>query len=243
MINEVRQSLDRIGTATDRLSGTVASLDDAAARQPSLLPGWSRGHVLTHIARNADGLANLLRWARTGTETPMYASSQARAAAIEAGSARPVAELAADLHASAAAFAAETARVPDEAWAAQVRGLRGPPLAARGVLEWRLWEVEIHHVDLAAGYRPADWPEEFVAGALPEIAASFAGRDDTPPFLLVADRWPQRLWIGPAQQGTPRTMVHGPPASALAWLIGRDDGAGLRVSGEDGTLPVLPPWR
>src|SRR5256885_15091039 len=61
--------------------------------EPSLLPGWTRGHVLTHVARNGDGLGNLLRWARTGTETPMYASREARRADIEAGAGRSAAEI------------------------------------------------------------------------------------------------------------------------------------------------------
>ena len=57
---------------------TVAALTDSQARAPSLLPGWTRGHVVTHLARNADALRNLLTWARTGIPTPMYPSRQAR---------------------------------------------------------------------------------------------------------------------------------------------------------------------
>ena len=87
-MNEARHSLDRLAAATGRLLASASTLSDAQAREPSLLPGWSRGHVLTHIARNADGMVNLLRWARTGTQTPMYASAQSRAADIEAGAGR-----------------------------------------------------------------------------------------------------------------------------------------------------------
>ncbi|MFF9641495.1 maleylpyruvate isomerase N-terminal domain-containing protein [Kitasatospora aureofaciens] len=47
--------LARIHAATGLLLRTAARLCDADARAPSLLPGWSRGHVLTHLARNADG--------------------------------------------------------------------------------------------------------------------------------------------------------------------------------------------
>ena len=157
-MNEVSHSLDRLAAATDRVLATATALSDAQAREPSLLPGWSRGHVLTHIARNADGMVNLLRWARTGTQTPMYASAQSRAADIEAGAGRPAADLAADVRESAAALAAEAASMPDDAWTAQVRALNGPPFPALGVLERRLSEVEIHHVDVAAGYSPGDWP-------------------------------------------------------------------------------------
>src|SRR6266550_7232301 len=125
-MNEASHSLDRLAAATDRLLATAAALSDARAREPSLLPGWSRGHVLTHIARNADGLANLLRWAGTGRETPMYASAASRTADIEAGAGRPAAELAADVAGTAEAFAAEAASLPADAWAAQVRALQGP---------------------------------------------------------------------------------------------------------------------
>src|SRR2546429_8775170 len=101
-MNEVSHSLDRLAAATDRVLATATALSDAQAREPSLLPGWSRGHVLTHIARNADGMVNLLHWARTGTQTPMYTSAQSRAADIEAGAGRPAAGPAADLRDSAA---------------------------------------------------------------------------------------------------------------------------------------------
>jgi maleylpyruvate isomerase len=74
----------RIQTATGLLNVTAAALTDDQAGEPSLLPGWSRGHVLTHLARNADGLHNLLIWARTGAETPQYPSWDVRELAIEA---------------------------------------------------------------------------------------------------------------------------------------------------------------
>jgi maleylpyruvate isomerase len=243
MDDEVRRSMARIGEATDRLLASAATLTDASAGEPSPLPGWTRGHVLTHIARNGDGLGNLLRWARTGVKTPMYASREARQADIEAGAGRSAADLTADVQATAISFAAEAASLPGQAWAAEVQMLVGPPMPARRVLDWRLREVEIHHVDLAAGYRPADWPREFVAGNLPEIAGSFAGRDDAPTCLLQPDGSDSAWRVGPDRGGAPPVSVHGPAATLLAWLIGRDDGSGLRVSGEDAVLPVLPSWR
>ena len=98
------QLREQVGGATDRLLATAAQLTDEQVKAPSLLPGWSRGHVLTHLARNADGLRNLLIWARTGVPTPQYASPQARDAAIAAGADRTAAEQAADIRDSAAAF-------------------------------------------------------------------------------------------------------------------------------------------
>jgi len=241
-MNEVNDSPDRLAVATGRLLATATTLSDAQVREPSLLPGWTRGHVLTHIARNADGLGNLLRWARAGTEIPMYASAEARSKDIEAGSGRPAADLVTDVRESAAAFAAEAATVPDGAWTVQVRALNGPPFPAIGVLDRRLSEVEIHHVDLAAGYTPGDWPADFVTDALSRVADSFTGRDDAPRCLIWADGAPHGYRIGPEHPDTPRVIVHGPAADVLAWLIGRGSGAGLQVTGQ-ADAPVIPPWR
>jgi len=242
-MNEASHSLDRLAAATDRLLATATVLSDAQAREPSLLPGWTRGHVLSHIARNADGMVNLLNWARTGTETPMYASAESRSADIEAGARSPATDLTADVRESAARFAAEAAAMPDDAWTAQVRALRGPGFPAFAVLDRRLSEVEIHHVDLAAGYAPSDWPADFVADALHRVADSFTGRDDAPCCLVWAESAPHGYRIGPAGTASPPVVVRGQPAALLAWLLGRDSGAGLRVSGQADGPPVLPAWR
>src|SRR5437870_2591779 len=217
-MNEVSHSLDRLAAATDRVLATATALSDAQAREPSLLPGWSRGHVLTHIARNADGMVNLLCWARTGTPAPMYASAESRSADIEAGAGRPAGELAADVRESAAALAAEAADMPDDAWTAQVRALQGPPFPAFGVLDRRLSEMEIHHVDLAAGYTPGDWPDDFLTEALPRVAESFTDRDDAPRCLVWAEGTKGSFRLGPEQAGPPQWIIRGQPADLLAWL-------------------------
>ncbi len=78
-----------IEAATSRLLATAKTLSDADVRAPSGLPGWSRGHVLSHIARNADSLVNRLTTAATGVDIPQYPSPEARDAGIEAGAAPP----------------------------------------------------------------------------------------------------------------------------------------------------------
>lgn len=133
---------------------TAAGISDEQAREPSSLPGWSRGHVLTHLARNADGLRNLLIWARTGVVTPQYPSFEVRNEEIEAGAGRPARELVVDFADSATAFEAETARLRDGDWAAEVRGVRGAAHPAWYTLWRRLSELEIHHVDLDAATGP-----------------------------------------------------------------------------------------
>jgi maleylpyruvate isomerase len=94
-----------VNRATERLIATAAGFDDAAVAAPCALPGWTRGHVLAHVARNADGLRNLLTWARTGVVTPQYAPGQ-READIAAQADRPAAVQLADIRESARAYAA-----------------------------------------------------------------------------------------------------------------------------------------
>ena len=71
--------------ATTRYLGALSDLTDEDMRAPSLLPGWTRGHVVTHLARNADAFCNLLHWAESGQEHYMYDSREQRNADIEAG--------------------------------------------------------------------------------------------------------------------------------------------------------------
>jgi maleylpyruvate isomerase len=145
--------------ATTRLIHTAAGLDDDAVAAQSLLPGWTRGHVLAHLSRNADALGNLLTWARTGVVTPAYASPAARAAGIEADAFRPAAAQLDDLRESCDRFAGAVADMPASGWVVMLDEKTGP--AARVV--WRrLREVEVHHVDLDAGYTTAEWPDAFV---------------------------------------------------------------------------------
>lgn len=230
-----------VTAATDRLAATAAAFDDADLGHPSLCAGWTRAHVLSHVARNADALTNLLVSARTRRDIPQYPSAEARAAGIEAGVGRSVTELVDDIRASAERFAKAIMDMPDDGWERQVRpGVAGAgePIPVRRVLWNRLREVEIHHVDLDAGYRPADWPAPFVERALAEAIRSFARRDDVPAATLhVEGRAPERLGAGAGAGPT----IAGPAADVLAWLIGRSDGMGLQVA-PSGALPVMPAW-
>jgi uncharacterized protein (TIGR03083 family) len=248
--HSVNLLIDQIGEAISRLIATTAELTDQQVREPSLLPGWSRAHVLTHIARNADGLQNLLIWAKTGVETPQYPSREARETQIEAGSDRPAAELADDVTSSAESFAAQVRELPEDAWQAEVRGSRGPSHPAWFTLHRRLFEVEIHHADLGAGYCPADWPQWFVAQELYRITGELAGNPQTPAALLTDASTGRQYFLRPAVesgqdadtgQAPAEPAVTGPGHLLLAWLLGRDDGDGLATD-PAGPLPEVPSY-
>ncbi len=223
------EELDR---ANDRLLTSAEKLPPESVAEPSLLPGWSRGHVLTHLARQADALLNLFTWVRTGVVTPAYASVAARAADIEAGSGRPLDEQLADLRESCARLQSAGRDLPVEAWAVQLELPDGPQVAAR--IPWRrLREVEVHHVDLLAGYTPADWPESFAHRLLHEVAGGLNGIDLT--LRVTGIGHPVLVGAGGD------TVVAGSAADLAAWLTGRASGTGLVVP-DGGALPTLPAW-
>jgi maleylpyruvate isomerase len=167
-----RELSDQVDGATQRLLDDARTLSEADLRAASLLPGWTRAHVLAHVARDADAMRNLLIGARSGQARPAYASAQARDAEIDRDAAVGATELMADLADSAMALRAVARRLPDEAWQVQVLLLDSVPFPAAGLLSRRLAEVELHHCDLGTGYGAADWPAAFAAMDLPEPARS-----------------------------------------------------------------------
>ncbi|SDC98628.1 maleylpyruvate isomerase N-terminal domain-containing protein [Glycomyces harbinensis] len=173
MTTERAELLNVLRVATHRLVVAVERMSQEEAAAPSLLPGWTRGHVITHVARNADALRNLLDWARTGVETPAYRRASDRVADIEEGAGRDVDDLRDDLAESAEAFAADAEMLTDAAWLHEVRVLDGPLFRAALLLPRRLTEVELHHTDLGIGYKAADWTPKFAALRLPDPMAAW----------------------------------------------------------------------
>lgn len=236
MSADVAARIEAVLSSTRALQHTLEALTDDQCRQPSLLPGWSRGHVLTHLARNADALRNLVHWARTGEERRMYPSREERNAAIEAGSGRSAADLRADVAESSDRLIEDLRSLTDEQSRRSVRwGRHEHETTAAEIPQLRRTEVEIHHVDLDLDYTLAHWPEDFVEEMLSTVSAELSRRDDTPGFVLVGNDDEGRWTVGP---GGPE--INGPPPSLLGWLIGRTDGAGLHC---DQPLPRLEAWR
>jgi maleylpyruvate isomerase len=91
--------------ATQRLLGDTIAVSDEEWRSPSRLPNWTRSHVATHLARNADAIRRLAEWARTGERQEMYASADQRESEILEGAARSALDLQIDLDTSAGKLA------------------------------------------------------------------------------------------------------------------------------------------
>ncbi|WP_435606808.1 maleylpyruvate isomerase family mycothiol-dependent enzyme [Streptomyces ardesiacus] len=183
-----------VRTGTELLLDAVAGLDEDAFKAPSALPDWTRKHLVAHVAANADALGNLVHWAATGEETPMYASAEERAAGIAKGPTLSADELRSWLTDSAQQLAAGLDGLTDEQWGHQVVTVQGRTVPATELPWMRAREVCVHAVDLGTGVVTfADLPNGFLAalvaeikakrgltelpdGPLPEVAAWLAGR-------------------------------------------------------------------
>ena len=212
-----------LGTALGRLT-------DEEFAAPSLLPAWSRQQLLAHVARNADALVNLVDWARTGVETPMYASPEAREAGIAEAAALAPAQLRSEVLAATGRLAQAVHGLPDDAWTAQVRTAQGRMVPATEVPWMRCREVWVHAVDLDAGVGFADVPDDVLAALVDDVFRMWDRRDQVPDVAVFA---------GDREWGTGSLAVAGPLPAVTAWLTGRSDGAGLEA---DGPLPSLAAW-
>ena len=199
-----------VAASHSRLASDLAGLTDAEARQPSLLPGWSVGHVLTHIARNADGLTHLVEEAARGMVGAQYPGGMAqRNGDIDAGSSRSATELRADVADSAARLDATWAAAPESSWAARGRIGTGAEVALSELPARRWREVVLHQSDLGLVFTVDDWPDDFVGQELRRQVMRFRssqpmGLTELPPAALAL---------------APRTRV--------AWLLGRSRPDGL----------------
>jgi maleylpyruvate isomerase len=192
---------------------TLQLLTDEQARQPSLLPEWSVGHVATHIARNAEGHMRMFEAAIRGEVAEMYPGGiEQRTGDIEAGSGRPAAELLADVTATAATLETTWAAMPDEAWAG-----RGITFAGESTMSdllfirWR--ETTVHHADLGLDFTWADWDPEYVRTELARLT------------MLWASRKPMGLTELPPQARRVSDQHR------VAWLLGRTEIEGLGPAG------------
>jgi maleylpyruvate isomerase len=219
---ELEQRLAQVRASTGRLVDALTALDlsDDVIRQPSLLPGWTRAHVLAHLARNADAIRRGAEGAARGEPAEMYpGGDDARAAAIEAAAAAAGAAILADLSSAAERLQQTWSTLPAAAWDCDTVTRTGR-LATWRLVQARWREVEIHRVDLALGYGPADWPAAFVAPLLPSLTdpERLGPRLPAGVAVLVEATDSGQQWAAGSGEPVP---VRGPSWALACWLIGR----------------------
>jgi len=229
-IEHLRSAGGRLAAAVDR-AVEVGGTDAFAAA--SRLPDWSVGHVVTHLARNADGLRRVLDGVTVGLQVQPYDSPQARADDIQAGAQRDTPTIAADFHAATARLAGTIDALAPELWSATVDLGRGGPTTADVILAARLGEVEIHHHDLGVDDGLALLDDDQANRLLTALLRSYVRTREVRGVTLEPDgREPIVIGAGGA-------VVAGPAVEIVGWLSGRRDGSGLRTVGG---LPELPSW-
>jgi maleylpyruvate isomerase len=202
---EVARSIDAAVASQTALVEWLGELDPVAPTSPSLLPGWSIGHVLTHLARNADSHRSML------AGEPQYPGGrEQRDGDIEAGSGRLWRALIDDVAtASAALEAVWTERTDWSGIADRRAGAR--PFGQLPALRQR--EVEVHRADLGLGYTFDDMPRDFLRRQLAAM---------------------EMLWRASKPMGLtelPKPALLAPPPRRLAWLLGRAEIEGVAPAG------------
>jgi maleylpyruvate isomerase len=230
------EQLDRlrslVGIATHQLLGDTIRVTDEQWRAPSRLPEWSRGHVATHLARQADAIVRLTEWAKTGVRNDMYASPEERSEQIEAGSGRSGLDLQIDLDESAGRLGQAFESLDAAgAWDAEVEMRGGLRVPARLLPLARLLEVAIHHVDLDVGFEISDIDAPTAEWLLEWCAFRIKHRDEFPQVHLTSDTGFSMV-LGTV--GEP-IEVSGTSPNLLGWVMGRtsavDGTNGLRLPG------------
>jgi maleylpyruvate isomerase len=234
---DLAAALEALHQSEQQLLRTVDSLASEQYAAPSVLPGWSRAHVVAHLALNAEGLARALDGLAREHEVPVYESGERRDSDIEELAKAEPAEIRDRLFAAGQLLRDAFGTLDDGMWTRQVlRTAQGPEWPVASIPGTRRREVEIHQADLGTGYGPADWPDDFALELLDLAVADHAASPDTPPFT-VRPTDVVRSW----SVGAEHPVVEGSAADLAWWLVGRGGGEGLAC--ETGELPRLGPWR
>lgn len=201
----VAADIDALAASQQALADHLTGAGEVDPAAPSLLPGWTVGHVLTHIARNADGALRQL------DGLPQYwLGVVSRNADIELGAARSWAELVEDVVTTSDAVLARMQEVTD--WSGTTSSIAGQRPKAM-LPSTRQREVEIHRADLGLGYGFADMPPAMV-------------RVDVSRMTMA---WSARQPMGMTK--LPDEVLALPEHDRLAWLWGRLSVDGAAPSG------------
>jgi maleylpyruvate isomerase len=229
-------ALDLIGDAAQRVTRSVDGLDGDEWRAPSLLPGWTRAHVVAHLALNAEGLARVLHGVVSDEPAAMYDSDEKRDSDINDLARAEPGEIRDRLLGGTTVLHDAFAALPEDAWASRVeRTPGGRSMRSASLPSMRLRELEIHHVDLATGYSTKDWSTAFST----LLVDAMTKRLDPPERLEVRPLDADRTWVlGPA--GDTGAVITGPVADLGWWLTGRPTPETLSCS--RGELPEIGAW-
>lgn len=231
---EERLSIVRRGTAL--YSGQLSLIDNADFGEPSRLPGWDISTLVAHVAYNASALVNLMDWASTGVETPMYPSPKARNEQIAFG-ATLIPDALRNLHDHTLVRLDVAWRdAPESAWDYQVKTAQGRDVPASETLWMRTREVWLHAVDLNQTATFSEIPKVVLDTLVPEIVGKWKSNGTGDGLVLVdADKGTRY----PVTEDNETTEITGSIAGLARWASGRGANG---VSVAQGDIPEPPRW-
>lgn len=207
---------------------------------PSLLPGWSRRHLIAHVGYNARALTRLTEWAATGIENPMYESAEARQQEIEYGATLSPPALRNLFEHAAVHLNVEWRDLPKEAWSTEVRTVTGRLVPTSATVWMRSREVWLHAVDLDNGASFTHFPANFLDHLLADVVSTWRTRQETediPNFILAPTDRDESQRVS---DGEPAVLLAGTAAELARWATGR--GSTGVVSPDGSPTPPAPRW-
>jgi len=241
----LREALLQARRGTAFFARKLNELTDDELDGGSLLPGWTRRHVVAHVGYNARAIARLVEWAATGVETPMYPSSEVRDHEISFGATLSPIALRNLFDHSAVHLSVEWRDLTDRDWTSEVKTIQGRTVPASETVWMRTREVWIHAVDLGNGATFADIPVPVLERLLRDITGAWRARGSDAGLIVRVTDTGQVFGDMEAQDAL---AVSGPLAAVAAWAAGRTAGAGSPgVSAARGTdvlpeVPSAPKW-
>jgi maleylpyruvate isomerase len=212
----------------------------------SLLPGWSRRHLIAHVGYNARAIARLVEGAATGVETPMYSSPRVRNEEIELGATLPPIALLNLFDHSAIHLSVEWRDLPDAKWDEEVRTAQGRLVPVSETVWMRTREVWLHAVDLDNGARVADIPADVLRRLLGDIWSAWEKRGETGGLALcITGGDDDGLTLGDPTAAV--TVIEGRLPAVVRWAAGRGAEPGQPLTAAHGgarpaEAPAPPRW-
>lgn len=232
MINTARlhSDLSRLSRETAMMSTTIETLSTEEMAAASLCEGWSRAHVIAHLASNGRTLVKLIDWATSGEPQELYASREARDAEINELAALPREELVKKFQNAAAYFAEQCERLSGDLAVEEV-DLHGKIIPATSIVALRIAEVVIHHHDLDTAWTIEEADPDSQEDAV-EAAVRTMRVKNAPGMTLVTEEGDE--WV----IGDGELKVRSDREGLIEWLA---RGQARRIEA-DGPIPVLPAW-
>jgi maleylpyruvate isomerase len=206
MVEKQVTPVAEVRAAHRRFVAAVSGLTSDELTAPTELPGWTRAHVIAHVADGGRAFANLTEAALRGEVVALFAGGVTeRNERIEKLAVSP--DLMARLAEGINRLESSWERAGPEDWRRPVR-FRNGDLAGTVYARWR--EVWIHLVDCAVGVTPEDWPVDLADHALDFLLSR------VPPGTTLIATDTNRRWGAP--DGVP---LSGPVRDLAAWAAGR----------------------